>query len=306
VTHAFEEYCACPICGGALRQDDALQCRDCGRRYEIRGGIPILLPAYDGDVRRRYLENYETISEQDLDEPFEPRRHVRHNRLVRFVGATHGAKVLDVGSSNALYLRKLDAGFKVAFDIAYPYLAAADARAADARICGDAEFLPFRPGFFDVVIVSDVLEHVLNVEDVVRRLRAIATPATRLFVEVPWEEDLSSYQEMEYEFTHLRRFDDESFSRLFADFDVVRTAKSFPNLDQPLTMQLAERLPTPAGRALRSVYDRRPAIAGRDYRLRRQLLDRLPRYEAVALLVARPMFRLFELRPSPAGGAARE
>ncbi len=35
---------ACPLCVAPLRQDaDRLECTQCGRRYPIRHGIPVLL-----------------------------------------------------------------------------------------------------------------------------------------------------------------------------------------------------------------------------------------------------------------------
>ena len=38
------EILACPACKGPVKlQDDWIVCQDCGRRYPIRDGIPIML-----------------------------------------------------------------------------------------------------------------------------------------------------------------------------------------------------------------------------------------------------------------------
>ena len=38
------EILACPACKGAIElQDDRIVCQQCGRRYPIRDGIPIML-----------------------------------------------------------------------------------------------------------------------------------------------------------------------------------------------------------------------------------------------------------------------
>ncbi len=68
---------------------------------------------------------------------------------------------------------RLDAAFRVAVDIALPYLKVVPAIDGLALVCADAEYLPFRAGFFDVIIVSGVLEHILEPEKLVARLATI-------------------------------------------------------------------------------------------------------------------------------------
>jgi SAM-dependent methyltransferase len=52
-----------------------------------------------------------------------------------------------------------------------------------------AERLPFEPGSFDVIVASEVLEHVADPASVVKEVRRVAAPAGRLIVSVPFEEE---------------------------------------------------------------------------------------------------------------------
>ncbi len=298
----FDAYLLCPRCGGDLSQEDTdlLACRSCQSAYPVEDGIPLLLGEIADDTRRRYHENYDRIAEDDLAAPLEPHRGARHQRLVSFVGDARGRRVLDVGSSNALYLREIDARFKVAFDIALPYLKDVPVGDDLVAICGDAEKLPFRPGFFDVIIVSDVLEHVLDPQAVVEAIRRVCRPDTRVIVEVPWEENLSSYgPNAQWEFTHLRSFNLFTFSTLWSTFEIVRVGSTVPALDFPVFLQGRHRLPLGLLNRLRLLYHHHNDFAERDFQWRRRRLDRLPRHDRLLTALSRPLVRQFELRPFP-------
>jgi SAM-dependent methyltransferase len=259
-----------------------------------------LLGEITDDTRRRYFDNYERLAEADLAEPLERHRAARHARLVSFIGDVRGKTVLEIGSSNGLYLRRIDASFKVAFDIALPYLRAMPAADKLAAVCGDAEKLPFRQGFFAVVILSDVLEHVLDPQAVVDSIARISEPGTRVIVEVPWEEDLSSYGEnAQWEFTHLRSFDLYKFSTLWSRFQIVRMRSTVPRLDFPLFLQGRHRLPLRLLNRLRLLYHHH-GYAEPDFAWRTRRLERLPRHDALLTAFSRPLVRQFELTPFPA------
>jgi SAM-dependent methyltransferase len=300
----FVDYCACPRCRGLFSNGDrSLVCNSCGTAFEVRCGIPILLEAPPDDEHARYRATYEQIATHDLAEPLEVAsvRQARHDRLISFIGDVSGKRVLDIGSSHALYLRRLDAGFKVAFDIAYAYLEEAPRSDHLVAVCGDAEKLPFRAGFFDVIIISDVLEHLFDPDQLVARIRDIARTDTRVIVEVPWEEELSSYGDQQWEFTHLRKFDLYSFSDLWSGFEIVRRRASTPRLERPVFLQ--DRLPLPLSllNFLRyAVYHRslpgNRSLGAAEYEWRRRLIQNLPRRERLLLLACKPLVHQFELR----------
>lgn len=297
----FSEYCVCPECGGVLAlAKNALHCTQCGQIYEIKDAIPVLLPKYNGDdaaTRVRYLENYERLARDDLDESIESPRYrlYRQMALLKFIGNVKGKRVLDIGSSYGQYLNIMDAGFKVAFDIALPYLRTISPSSQIVAICGDAEWLPFKRGFFDVIILSDVLEHILHPENLVRRLEQICTPQTRLIIHVPWEENLQPYQDSEYEFVHLRSFNDYTFKQLFYNFDIKKTKPNFPDMRYPLLFNLRKVMPLWLYNILTWRYFHVNGVVERDLRWRQEKLAALPKNEWLWLWFFKPVFRMFEL-----------
>jgi SAM-dependent methyltransferase len=288
------EICACPDCTSRLEEfGSALRCTNCGHEFEMRGKVPMLLPQKTDATGDRYLANYKTMATDDLAKPFEGNRPARHRRLMEFVGSVAGMRVLDIGSSDAGYLRQMDAAQKVALDIAIEYLLEIPSDAGVIAICGDAERLPLKAGQFDVIIISDVLEHVLHPERVVQHLERICLDDTRLIVHVPWEEDLTQYRDLPYEFTHLRSFDAFSFQRLFRPFYERRSRGTYPRII-PLPYPFYGRIP-------RFVYNL--AVFAQHTKLAVPLNRRLerwgtelPRREWWLLLLYKPIFRMFELR----------
>jgi uncharacterized protein YbaR (Trm112 family) len=294
----FTWLCVCPDCRGALAQRHAsLWCAACSRAYPFVDDIPVLLPRYaDADRRDAYRRNYERIAEDDLQTPIvRDRFDLMHRLLVDFIGDVRGKSVLDIGSANASYLSVLDAGAKVAVDLALPYLQHVPADSGIVRVCGDAEYLPVRPELFDVVVISDVLEHLLVPESLVGILTTALSPTTRIVVHVPWRESLEQYEDSAYEFVHLRSFDDYSFRNLFWAFDVRREQSSLPALTEPVLFRLRPFLPQRVFEALSGVYFSTdlPSV---EYAYRERWIRELPRRERWLLKLYPPQVKLFELR----------
>jgi SAM-dependent methyltransferase len=296
VAQQLTELCVCPRCFSPLRaRPGGVECTSCDASYPIEKGVLDLLPGYDEDERLRYLANYEEVAKADLEHPFEHDRHVRHSVLLDFIGDVDGLRVLDVGSSHGGYLTQMRAGQRVALDIAAPFLDAIPEDSGIVRIRADAETLPVGPGTVDVVIVSDVLEHLLEPERLVQRLMQIATPATRLIVHVPWEENLSRYDSSSYEFTHLRSFTRYTFAQLFFAFRIARERATYPALEEPLVFRTRRFVPLWAYNVLTWRYFHRDAGA-KEYGRRARWIQELPRRERWLVRFYRPLFMMFELR----------
>lgn len=173
----------------------------------------------------RYKECYEKIARDDSICRLEPGRAVRYEKMKRFIGDIKNDKVLDVGCGDGQFLNMLVCKNKQGIDISSFNIELAKKYKDIILSQGNAESLPYADKFFDVVICAGVLEHVLNPEKVVGGIRRVLKDNGKLFIVVPWEEDISLYEMYNgvYEFTHLRRFDGESFGKLFSDFSISRS-----------------------------------------------------------------------------------
>ena len=308
--YQFSDYCICPICRGDLaQQNDNLTCVACQHRYPIENGIPVLLPDYEDNLQERYQENYENIAQTFIDTNKSHTDNVtgRHETLLNFVGSKHdNQRVLDIGSSHALYLDKIQADFKVALDIAVTYLRLIPHSTNIVPVQGDAEKLPFKKGFFDIIIIADILEHVLDPEKLVEHVKSICHENTRVFVHIPWQEDLTPYLSTSYEFSHLRSFDTFYFTHLWRDFSILRWKDTFPAIAKsPIIFTLEGKLPRFIYNALVWAYYYLPNVASRDDAWRQRQYAKLPAGEWWLLWFYRPVFRMFELRPRADGGKPR-
>lgn len=288
--------CVCPACRQRLAVESGrIFCSACSAQYAVRDGIPVLIAAESAE-QGRYRASYERLARDDLESPVVANRfELMHRVMIDFIGDVRGRRILDIGSAYGSYLRELQAGDRVAVDIALPYLEAIPADDGIARVCGDAEALPIDLRAFDVVLISDVLEHLLRPERLVALLLQEMRDDARLVIHIPWRESLSQYDDSPYEFTHLRSFDEYGFRHLFWGFDVLRERPTLPRLSEPVVFRLNARLPRFAYNALVGTYFRTP-LAQIEYRYRARWIDELPRRERWLLRLYEPQVKLFELR----------
>ena len=296
MTPALEDICVCPHCLGDLAADGGgLMCAACERSFETPGGIPILLGGEDAK-RVGYRRAYEDLAREDLHKPLVADKDVYLGPFRKFIGNVRGKRVLDVGSSQGVYLERLDADVKVAVDLARPYLEAIEPETGIVRVCADAERLPFKPGYFDVIIVADVLEHVLEPERVMAAVHRIARPDTRIIVQSPWEEDLSQYVGLPYKYVHLRSFNGTSLMQLFREFDLRRRRFNHPRIDEPLFMRIGRRMPTFVLSLLTRIYLASQPLQAREQARRNRRQAELPKRQWWLLWFYRPVLVMLEYR----------
>jgi SAM-dependent methyltransferase len=164
---------------------------------------------------RSYTGLYERIAGDDIDEPIQGDEllDVEAQKLLETLGPLAGAAVCDVGVGRGLIFERLLAErprLLVGVDLAVPYLRRLGGGNANVRLVrANAESLPFREEL-DVIVASDILEHVLNPADFLDTAMTALSPGGRLLVKVPYREDLSQYRRSAgcpYEMVHLRTFD---------------------------------------------------------------------------------------------------
>ena len=175
---ALVEKLRCLACGGEQIRSEAsgLACRDCGYCYEVKEGIPILLPptlsdADKKDIQAQYYEE-ETDPEFELDRPHGAGRVYTYlmdykiGMAIRALGDLPGKTMLNVCCGSGIDSEYFaDSGANVVgLDISLDNAKRAVCRAGKygfkfQAVGGDAERLPFKSHSFDYTFVHDGLHH---------------------------------------------------------------------------------------------------------------------------------------------------
>lgn len=132
--------------------------------------------------------------------------------------------MLDIGVGTGRLLASVSGVEKHGIDVSLNYLqrlVGGDVELAQ----GSIEALPYKDGYFDVVTCTDVLEHVVDLNQALRELRRVLRPGGAAVLRVPYLEDLAPYlhPDFPYQFAHLRNFDESSLRLLLekvAGFEV--------------------------------------------------------------------------------------
>ena len=264
----------CPQCRQAYAGLDTEACRYCGWVLERRDGYPIMLSPRDrrDPTFRAYLDNYDEIARDDLRESLQPAEflEVQSERLARTAGDVRGLDVCDVGVGQGLLVRKLAAAGAVSVtgvDIATAYLHRLHDTGA-RLVVANAENLPFR-NEFDLVVASDVLEHVLNPGDMLISVHEALRTGGRFVVRVPYRESLMGYAALAgspYRFVHLRSFTRDLLLLTLRQAGFAVEQLAFDGFLRDRIRPLIGRSER-AGRAVRSFLDRRYPTENDLYRM---------------------------------------
>ena len=186
-----------------------------------RSGIPIFIDSDD------YVENYRAIADMHVrsitvarSNPFVEEHIVRRldDSTAALIArhARDGARILDIGVGPGRVLERFSGLRRHGVDLSLDYLELAAKKGIDV-CCANAEELPYRDGLFDVVVSTDVLEHVLDLNRAVAEIDRVLRPRGIAIVRVPYRENLAPYLAPEYPFryAHLRSFDEHALRLLF-------------------------------------------------------------------------------------------
>ena len=178
----------------------------------VEDGIPVFCH-YDD-----YLGNYDRIAEDHLNtlategtNPFMAPDTVDalELRTVDFARSHHPeiGRILDAGVGPGTFLSRVPAREKHGVDVSMGYLRRVKEMGI-APVLSKLEQLPYADNSFDMVISTDVLEHVLDFLKATIQLVRVLDEGGTLVIRVPYRENLSAYLALEdYDLVHVRTFD---------------------------------------------------------------------------------------------------
>ena len=181
-----------------------------------------------------YIENYERISSDHLESlkkdgtnPFIPEdtwveMEFSTIQLIKKYSKPND-QILDVGVGVGRVLSEFPKLRRYGLDISLGYLK--ESHSKGINVCYSLiEDIPYKKEIFDVVLCTDVLEHVLDLNYCCKNILSVLKPDGILIIRVPYREDLYNYvtADYPYRFVHLRNFDEHS---LFLLFDRILNCK---------------------------------------------------------------------------------
>lgn len=256
----------CSDCRTPVPSLDSDACESCGWRPETSGHVPVFLSSADrqSPLFANYLANYDQIAADDLSESIQAVSflELEAERLHRHLGDVRGLSVCDVGiGQGVLFQRLRDSGPRLltGVDISMAYLVRHEASDNVRVVMANAENLPFRDEF-DVVIATDVAEHVLNISDLLMSVREALLDGGVFAIRVPFKDNMVQYARQggcKYDMVHLRNFAKDNLVDLLSHFDLrveslrydgfapyrVRSYLVSTSLGRRVTRLVMERLP---------------------------------------------------------------
>lgn len=178
-----------------------------------------------------YVENYDRISGDHLSHfertghnPFMPEdlwleiESSTENLIQKYVDriASKPVRILDVGVGMGRLLARFPLLERYGMDISLGYLKYANSKGIDVCL-SKIEDMPYQDNYFDIVVCTDVLEHVLDLNLAIRNILSTLKEGGIFIVRVPYREELSAYlqENYPYDLAHLRNFDENSLKILF-------------------------------------------------------------------------------------------
>lgn len=151
------------------------------------------------------------------DNPFQDPVVLKANEDTTFGNITRyvaeGSRVLDAGCGMGDLMLRLTEYETIGVEIAQPYLKVALERGLDVRPVR-IEKLPFPNRYFDAVVASDVLEHVIDIHAATKEIHRVVRHGGYIITRVPNMEPVPWHAFGEYPFVHLRILDEGTMRHL--------------------------------------------------------------------------------------------
>jgi len=197
---------------------------DCYKKtaLNVEDGIPIF------SQTDFYVENYDRISGDHLNHfeatgknPFMQEElwieiEKSTEELISKYATGEVVKILDVGVGMGRLLERFPRLSRFGMDISRGYLK--HAKTKGIEVCmSRVEEIPYKDGYFDIVTITDVLEHVIDLNLAVSKILGVVKEGGIIVVRVPYKENLAGYLKPDYPYdlVHLRNFDENTLRILF-------------------------------------------------------------------------------------------
>jgi ubiquinone/menaquinone biosynthesis C-methylase UbiE len=155
--------------------------------------------ALKGEVRKYYseIERYDWVT--DTKYPEKLFHHMRAEKIasvVNRISRDSNKSVLDVGCGTGLITRRLKSSQIIALDMNRWALERArlHTRGNVHFIPGDAENLPLPSNSFDVVVCTEVLEHLIHPEQALKEIHRVLRPGSYFVGSVPTKSLIWKYR----------------------------------------------------------------------------------------------------------------
>ncbi len=184
---------ACPRCGGDLGPGEySLTCFSCGTSFEVRGGIPVLMPE---GIDLEHLAEEEKLGRLMTDAPESEKNALSEEQwklskqeywdfVKENVGA--GKTVVNIGCGvDTAFLELAEGNTLVAFDLMCSLLERLrDDHGSRLNVTGAVQALPFRDGAFNAICCIDLIHHEPdNLTTIFDSFARILRPGGMLFLE---------------------------------------------------------------------------------------------------------------------------
>ncbi len=200
----------CPQCKSTLTSDrQILHCLHCQSDYPIEAGIPSLLSQ---ELRAALREGREAVKDFYLKERYDWTKDPRalefvYHRYRRWTTWRHilnmlspGSIVLDLGCGTGLITKQFIGRSQpvIALDLNHWALSRLDGKPAVVTIQGDGEALPIRDDSVDLVIATEMIEHLEDPRKTAAEVYRVCKKGGRVLGSVPsnsrfwkWRQHLS-------------------------------------------------------------------------------------------------------------------
>ncbi len=236
-------------------------------KYYIRKPIQVIngIPVFS-DINDEYIKNYEKIAsdhvsaiKKGIDNPFinkddwEEMEESTLQLVLKYLKTfpeSQKIKILDVGVGLGRLIEKIKLSVKdiqiefYGVDISLNCLTIAREKGINVALA-KIEDLPYQENYFDIVICTDVLEHVIDLNSSINKMLGCLKQEGYLIVRVPNKENLEYYtgKDCPYYYVHLRTFDRYSLVLLMEKVFGLETAEITKGLVRPYPDHLRYSLP---------------------------------------------------------------